>query len=314
MIMVIKKFSVNTQIVFAFSTLTAIIAVFAIAASLTLDRIERNVKFLTSQTVPNLTYMGDIREGVGLMQISTLRHILASGSEQKILQEKIIHDTAAAIAELFKQKEKVEFSKEGKRLYDEVTAQGDVYLELQEQLFKLSHIASPDEAKEFYDRMLRPAYDAYQEALDKLSVYIRASTHKREIDVVDVIEGMNRISLILVIAGGVIAAGMGFVISGIMQRLRENNLILKNEIERRKKIERENDSLILDLKEALDNVKQLSGLLPICASCKKIRDDQGYWKRIETYITEHSEAQFTHGICPECSKKLYPELHKKQKQ
>ncbi len=62
-----------------------------------------------------------------------------------------------------------------------------------------------------------------------------------------------------------------------------------------------------DLKHALDEVKQLSGLLPICASCKKIRDDHGYWKQIESYVSEHSEAQFSHGLCPECAKKLYPE-------
>ncbi|MBF0508980.1 MAG: response regulator [Deltaproteobacteria bacterium] len=56
-------------------------------------------------------------------------------------------------------------------------------------------------------------------------------------------------------------------------------------------------------------VKKLSGLLPICASCKKIRDDQGYWQRIEKYIQEHSEALFTHGVCPDCVKKLYPEYY-----
>jgi hypothetical protein len=58
---------------------------------------------------------------------------------------------------------------------------------------------------------------------------------------------------------------------------------------------------------ALAQVRQLSGLLPICASCKKIRDDQGYWTRIEEYITDHSEADFSHGLCPECLKKLYPD-------
>jgi hypothetical protein len=66
--------------------------------------------------------------------------------------------------------------------------------------------------------------------------------------------------------------------------------------------------LIVELQEALGEVKQLSGLLPICASCKKIRDDTGYWNQIETYISKHSEATFSHSICPECIKKLYPEL------
>ncbi len=61
------------------------------------------------------------------------------------------------------------------------------------------------------------------------------------------------------------------------------------------------------LTKALAEVKTLSGLLPICASCKKIRDDSGYWEQIEEYVSERSNAQFSHGICPECMKKLYPE-------
>ena len=63
------------------------------------------------------------------------------------------------------------------------------------------------------------------------------------------------------------------------------------------------------LTKALAEVKQLSGFLPICASCKKIRDDKGYWNQIESYISQHSEAKFSHGICPECAKKLYPEFY-----
>jgi len=64
------------------------------------------------------------------------------------------------------------------------------------------------------------------------------------------------------------------------------------------------------LQIALNDVKKLSGFFPICASCKKIRDDQGYWNQIEEYIREHSEAKFTHSICPECTKKLYPDMLK----
>jgi hypothetical protein len=62
------------------------------------------------------------------------------------------------------------------------------------------------------------------------------------------------------------------------------------------------------LREALDNIKTLEGLLPICANCKKIRDDDGYWQQAEVYIRNHSEARFSHGICPPCAKKLYPDL------
>jgi AmiR/NasT family two-component response regulator len=62
-----------------------------------------------------------------------------------------------------------------------------------------------------------------------------------------------------------------------------------------------------ELQAALAKVKMLSGLLPICASCKKIRDDKGYWQQVEVYIQDHSEAEFTHGFCPDCLAKLYPD-------
>jgi len=77
----------------------------------------------------------------------------------------------------------------------------------------------------------------------------------------------------------------------------------------RKQLENEKENLISELQESLAKVKLLSGLLPICASCKKIRDDKGYWNQVETYLLEHSQAKFTHGICPECGKKLYPEYY-----
>jgi YesN/AraC family two-component response regulator len=73
-----------------------------------------------------------------------------------------------------------------------------------------------------------------------------------------------------------------------------------------KKHREELEKLIVELQDALAKIKRLSGMLPICSSCKKIRDDKGYWQMIEAYISEHSEAEFTHGICPECMKKLYP--------
>ena len=65
---------------------------------------------------------------------------------------------------------------------------------------------------------------------------------------------------------------------------------------------------VANLETALSEIKTLSGLLPICSSCHKIRDDQGYWNQLETYISSHSTAEFSHSICPDCIKKLYPEL------
>lgn len=76
----------------------------------------------------------------------------------------------------------------------------------------------------------------------------------------------------------------------------------------RKLIEVEKKQLIFELQRALAKVKLLSGFLPICSSCKKIRDDKGYWNQIESYIRDHSEADFSHSICPECARKLYPDL------
>ncbi len=70
----------------------------------------------------------------------------------------------------------------------------------------------------------------------------------------------------------------------------------------------ERQRLLTELKTALEHVKQLQGLLPICSICKNIRDDKGYWKRIEMYISEHSEVAFSHSICPECAKKHYPDF------
>jgi hypothetical protein len=61
------------------------------------------------------------------------------------------------------------------------------------------------------------------------------------------------------------------------------------------------------LKQALKDIKTLRGLIPICSSCKNVRNDSGYWEQVETYIRDHSEAFFSHGICPDCLKKLYPE-------
>jgi DNA-binding NtrC family response regulator len=83
---------------------------------------------------------------------------------------------------------------------------------------------------------------------------------------------------------------------------------LREADERRKRLhaEAERERLIIELQEALARVKTLTGLLPICSSCKKIRDDKGYWNRLETYIQEHSAATLTHGICPECAQRLYP--------
>jgi phosphoserine phosphatase RsbU/P len=67
-------------------------------------------------------------------------------------------------------------------------------------------------------------------------------------------------------------------------------------------------SKVEELRQAFDQIKTLRGIVPICANCKKIRDDQGYWNQVEVYVRNHTEATFSHGLCPECVKKLYPEI------
>ncbi len=70
---------------------------------------------------------------------------------------------------------------------------------------------------------------------------------------------------------------------------------------------------IEELGQALEEIKTLRGILPICASCKKIRDDQGYWQQVEVYVHDHTDAQFSHGLCPECIRKLYPDMDEELK-
>lgn len=110
-------------------------------------------------------------------------------------------------------------------------------------------------------------------------------------------------------------AGLRAARDSLEERVRERTAELMEttqqltvEIGERQKAEEELSTLVRQLREALDKVKILSGLLPICASCKKIRDDSGYWTQVEVYVREHSDADFTHSICPDCAKKLYPDF------
>jgi PAS domain S-box-containing protein len=95
------------------------------------------------------------------------------------------------------------------------------------------------------------------------------------------------------------------------QQNEQCKLLILRDMTARKQLEREREELISTLQEALGQVKTLKGLLPICANCKKIRDDSGYWQDVAVYIRNHSEAEFSHGICPDCMIGLYPELYGK---
>lgn len=89
-------------------------------------------------------------------------------------------------------------------------------------------------------------------------------------------------------------------LSELQHELQQANQALASQLEEQRRLNEE-------LQKALSQVKALSGLLPICSSCKKIRDDDGYWHQVEAYIAAHSEAKFSHGMCKDCIKKFYPE-------
>jgi len=94
-------------------------------------------------------------------------------------------------------------------------------------------------------------------------------------------------------------------------KLCQANSLLQDEITERKKAEEENKKLILELKNALAQVKKLEGIIPICMYCKKIRDDKNCWNQLEQYISDHSEAHFSHGMCPACAEKQMSLLENK---
>lgn len=91
-------------------------------------------------------------------------------------------------------------------------------------------------------------------------------------------------------------------------RLRISKAELEEAVKGLEQAHKEKDGLILELQHTIDEVKTLKGIIPICASCKKIRDDSGYWQQVEEYVKNHSDAEFSHGLCPECVKKLYPNI------
>ena len=79
------------------------------------------------------------------------------------------------------------------------------------------------------------------------------------------------------------------------------------DIGERRRAEEERERLIAELTDALDNIKALSGIVPVCSSCKKIRDDKGYWSRLEEFLAQHAEVQVSQGVCPDCTRRLYPD-------
>ncbi len=114
----------------------------------------------------------------------------------------------------------------------------------------------------------------------------------------------------LLIYEAIIKTGIEKPLKLIFLDLNKANKELKKEIEVRLQTQKEKEKLIDNLKQALEEIKTLQGMLPICSICKNIRDDKGYWNCIESYLSEHSELVFSHGLCPDCAQKHYPEFYK----
>ena len=152
--------------------------------------------------------------------------------------------------------------------------------------------------------IMMPEMSGY-EVCEKLKASKGELAHLREIPII-FISALNEVwdKVKAFKLGGVDYVTKPFQEEEVFARL-ETHLALRN---LQKKLEIQNKQL----QEALDNVKTLNGLLPICANCKKIRDDSGYWNRIESYIGKHADVQFSHGICPDCARELYPELFEEE--
>jgi PAS domain S-box-containing protein len=99
------------------------------------------------------------------------------------------------------------------------------------------------------------------------------------------------------------------VYSGPMSLDGKNYLFsIIHDVTERLKAEREKEELIIKLENALKEIRSLKGIIPLCSCCKKIRDDKGYWTQLEEYLLEHSDAEVSHGLCPDCMKRLYPDF------
>lgn len=152
--------------------------------------------------------------------------------------------------------------------------------------------------------IIMPGMDGY-EVCDAL----KADTHLRDVPVIfisalgeveDKVKGFS--------VGGVDYINKPFQVEEVLVRVK-THLMLRNLTKELKNKNTHLQQTNEALQGALDEIKTLRGIIPICSHCKKIRDDEGYWEQIEAYISDHSEAQFSHGICPDCAQELYPDFN-----
>jgi DNA-binding response OmpR family regulator len=182
----------------------------------------------------------------------------------------------------------------------------DLLLEIDEERFRLDWVTTYDAA---FEAMVQNQHDVY------LVDYVLGE--KNGVKLLDeALKNGCKAPIIVLTGRGDRDVDMAAMRSGAADYLDKSQIkapLLERSIRyaiERKRAADDREQLVTELQEALARVKQLSGMLPICASCKKIRDDKGYWKQIETYIRDHSEADFSHSICPECAKGLYAEVKK----
>ena len=138
---------------------------------------------------------------------------------------------------------------------------------------------------------------------------IKSRAHLRDIPVIMVTAKSDASNLEAAFAAGAVDYITKPVNSVVLLARVSSALTLKQEMDCRKARERELQRSNEELQQALREVKVLRGLIPICASCKKIRNDGGFWQQLEEYLGEHSEAEFSHGLCQTCIKKLYPGVY-----
>lgn len=179
----------------------------------------------------------------------------------------------------------------------------DLFLEIEVGKFRLEWVDTYDAARE---RMLANEHDVY------LVDYLLGEQNGVEL-VRETMKNGCKAPIIMLTGKGAREVDLAAMKAGASDYLDKGDIgpsllerSIRYAIERKRTLEQQ-IRLIAQLQAALAKVKQLSGLLPMCACCKKIRDDKGYWNQLESYISEHSEADFSHGICPDCVKKYYPE-------
>ena len=187
--------------------------------------------------------------------------------------------------------------------HDDYVIMRELFLEIEVGKFRLDWVETYEAALE---KMERNEYDAC------LVDYLLGERNGLEL-VKEAIQNGCKAPMIMLTGKGAREVDLAAMKAGASDYMDKSEIgpsllerSIRYAIERKRTLE-ERERLISELREALTKVKQLSGLLPMCACCKKIRDDKGYWNQLEAYISDHSEADFSHGICPECVKEHYPE-------